>query len=451
MNQKYLQTPPGIMQVLNLFHTEKLSYLLFKCEHIFAGQNKNLDILFENDTDYYAAGEILVRNGFKLRFSEKIEIYKQMYCSIINNDICSIHLHREVAWHGIKALEKAPLFKHKQTINPLIIIPSTEDSILIHAGHVLFENFRITQKEKNYFDQIGPNAINRYDLSYIQSQIRNNGWKNSFDQVIRLPLGPIPSDLIIKTWIMKIMNKPALLPYILKKGILKIGRPFSWKRKGIMIAIIGPNGSGKTTLANNLFEKCKPITSHFHGEIGYYFGWDPILPTTKIAQKIQGKKGSYNYLNEKSSFNLFKEIIILYTFIDYLTRYFIHIYPSLRKGKVIITDRYYYDNYAQHAYAEKSIIQPMLLKIFPKPDFTYILTAPIETLTNRDKNTAIFSTTVTRSNIRTVHHKEDIDEQTRKYEILHQKLESTILKTEEKTKDNTAQIIKKAWEKIVLT
>ncbi len=450
MNQQYLQTPPGIMYVLDLFQEQKLSYILFKCEHIFAGQNKNLDILFETDKDYNAAGEILIKNGFKLRFSEKTEIYKQMYCSIIDQDICSIHLHREVAWHGIKALDKAPLFKHKQIINPVIIIPCLEDSILIHTGHVLFENFKITPKEKKYFDQ-----YNQCNQEYIQTQIRTNLWESGFKKVITLPLGPITQTLILKTWIRKIKYNPKLTIYLLTKGIKKIARTFSYKRKGILIAVIGPNGSGKTTLTKEIYDTFQPITAQFHGQKGYYFGWDPILPTTKIAQKVQGKKGSYNYLNEKSSFNIYKELIIGYTFLDYITRYFFHIYPLLRTGKLVITDRYYYDTYAQHTYAEKSILQPLLIKVFPKPDITYILTAPIETLTTRDKNSTIFSETIERSNIRKVHSTEDLKEQTRRYNIIKKKINATILNTAEKRENDVkkilALIIEEVWGKMVQT
>ena len=113
----YKQTPDGIMDVLELFHKYNLQYILFKCEHIFAGQNKNLDILFENNKDYWRAERLLKEKGFVLRLSEKVEKYKLMYCGFIENVMYSIHLHREVAWHGIKALDKNVIFKRKKVIN----------------------------------------------------------------------------------------------------------------------------------------------------------------------------------------------------------------------------------------------------------------------------------------------------------------------------------------------
>ena len=47
----YKKTPKELMKVINLFGDNKLNYILFKCEHIFNGENKNLDIIFETNKD----------------------------------------------------------------------------------------------------------------------------------------------------------------------------------------------------------------------------------------------------------------------------------------------------------------------------------------------------------------------------------------------------------------
>ena len=99
----YQQTPKAITYLLNIFKEHHLNYLLFKCEHIFAGENKNLDILFETEQDYYTAGRLLEQQGFAVRLSERIEKYKTMYTGFCGQELYSIHLHREVAWHGLKA------------------------------------------------------------------------------------------------------------------------------------------------------------------------------------------------------------------------------------------------------------------------------------------------------------------------------------------------------------
>ena len=140
---KYKKTPIEILKIIDLFNKNRLKYNLFKCEKIFEGNNSNLDILFKDDIDYKRASLILEKNDFKLYLPEKVERYKKMYVKVIENKLCSIHLHREIAWHGIKILNKQDIFLNQKKENGIIFIPSKEDSLLIHIAHVLFENFKI--------------------------------------------------------------------------------------------------------------------------------------------------------------------------------------------------------------------------------------------------------------------------------------------------------------------
>src|SRR3989344_2296906 len=132
-----LKTPEELSRVINLFKSNNLDYLLFKCEHIFNGVNSNLDILFLKDKDYNKAGLFIRKEGYKLYLTEAIEKYKEMYIIVINSTLYAVHLHREVAWHGLIALDKKNLFLHKRED-----IPSEEDYLLIHSAHIIFENFK---------------------------------------------------------------------------------------------------------------------------------------------------------------------------------------------------------------------------------------------------------------------------------------------------------------------
>ena len=95
------KTPSEIMRIFCLFRQHHLSYNLFKCEHIFEGANKNLDILFETTRDYATASHLLEKEGYVLYLPERIEKYKKMYTLFRDGVATRIHLHREIAWHGI--------------------------------------------------------------------------------------------------------------------------------------------------------------------------------------------------------------------------------------------------------------------------------------------------------------------------------------------------------------
>src|SRR3989338_4950371 len=134
---------PELYSVVVLFHQHNLQYNIFKCEHIFAGKNDNLDILFLTEQDYHKAGSILKEQGYILYLSERIERYKEMYIKVEGAVLFAIHLHREVSWHNLRILNKRDIFQRKRQEDDYISIPSSEDSLLIHVSHIIFENFSI--------------------------------------------------------------------------------------------------------------------------------------------------------------------------------------------------------------------------------------------------------------------------------------------------------------------
>ncbi len=382
----YQKTPAGIMEVLTLFWQHNLQYILFKCDHIFAGQNKNLDILFETNEDYHQAAALLEQQGFVIRLSEKIEKYKTMYCGLIMGTMYSIHLHREIAWHGMIALDKKTVFSRVVKIHHMIAIPSLEDSILIHAAHVLFENFKVKEKEKNYFLKLDGPSINK---EYIRWQIRKNHWKKGFWKVIKSEELSITTIMFL--WMEKLYREPGTMLYLLRKAVRIPLRKLSFKRRGCLIALIGVNGSGKSTLAKKVLEEYQPITTHLGKEQHYYYyGWKPTFILTRwismLLKKNQKEIFKEVYIKARPRrFDLFQEMQFLYIYFEFLYRYYVKIRPLLKKEDLVVTDRYFYDIYGQYPYAKQSRIARPLLALFPRPDKTYVLDADITLLASRSK------------------------------------------------------------------
>ena len=82
-------------------------------------------------------------------------------------------------------------------------------------------------------------------------------------------------------------------------------------------------------------------------------------------------------------------LFYLFNYGEYLLRYAIEIYPRLRKGEVIIADRYFYDLYGQYPSSRNSSVLKLLFKLFPKPDYTFILDTNLSSLLKRDKSSAL--------------------------------------------------------------
>lgn len=451
----YQKTPVELLKIIDLFSKNKMDYLLFKCEHVFGGKNSNLDVLFRNGQNYNNASNLLKKEGFVLYLPEKVEKYKRMFVKVIKNQLYAIHLHREIAWHGLKVLNKELIFQRKKELNEIIAVPSKEDSLLIHSAHILFENFKIKERERQL---ISGYLQEKNDWQYINSQLRKNGWKKGFYKFLnRFKKDENASNQeIIGNYLNKLIKNPSEAVYLFKKIIKHLFTKINLRRKGNLVALIGVNGAGKTTLTKETLTKYAMISNFFNGQFGYYFGWEPFLPITKIISKRLKKKNKkvFNELNKKESglkskFSLIKEAILVYNYIEYLSRYIFIIYPKLRTGKLVFTDRYFYDLYAQYNYAPKSKIIKLLFSIYPKPDYLFVLDAKLETITKRDKNIEIFSKTTIKSSQRKVHETDYLKEQKERYGFLCRYFDGELLNTEQPIDLNINQIIQKTWVGLV--
>ena len=394
---KYLNAPPEIMQVISLFHENNLSYNLFKCEHIFAGMNKNLDILFANRKDYDKAALLLEGAGFVLYLPEKVEKYKEMYVRFDHGQLTRIHLHREIAWHGLKVMDKKHIFAGAKEKSKGIFVPSDEDQLLIHVAHVIFENWEISDYIKKLMVGLMQKDL---DWDYIRRRLQEYGWKGVFYYVLKCAKKDRHTrrGTFLQCFVQRALRSPVSWPTLSKKFIDIILRKISLRRKGCLIALIGVNGSGKTTLAGEVLKSYHPLTKHFGGQTGYYFGWYPFSFISKLISSLlrksnrrlfeemnKDKEGQEMDSTRKQKFSVFHESVLFYNYFEYMLRFFLQIYPKLRAGGLVVTDRYFYDVYGQYNYSQKSIIIGTLLRFFPRPDFVYVLDAPLGVISGRAK------------------------------------------------------------------
>ena len=146
-------------------------------------------------------------------------------------------------------------------------------------------------------------------------------------------------------------------------------------------------------------------------------------------------------------FSIFKELLFVYNYFEYLWRYLFVIYPKLRKNKLVIADRYFYDIYGQYSYSKVSKLVNFLFKLYPKPDFLFVLDAKLDSILKRDKNIKLFSNNVKRSNQRVVHETQYLADQKKRYLFLKEKLNGILIATEKQIDKNINLIIKESWYK----
>ncbi|MEK6939561.1 MAG: hypothetical protein AABX31_02430 [Nanoarchaeota archaeon] len=420
--------PVELRRILGLFDQAGLAYLLFKCEHILEGQNKNLDILFRKNEDYNHASRLLDGEGYVLYMDESVEKYKKMYLFFDGKIVSAVHLHREVAWHGVRVLDKEKIFERAQGI-----IPSPEDSLLIHSAHALFENFKVKEYNRKLLEKYKQEAK---DWNYINEQLAQFGWKKSFYQF--LPQFSLKVRIILNAYGGRLRKEPLLFFALLKKVLRASARKISLKRKGHLLCVMGMNGAGKSTTKEALLQAYDPLTHFVAGQYGYYFGWKPSL-LGKLFPQQKDKKIFDTVSEEKvKSFDFFQELLFLFMYGTFLARYMKEVYPHLRGNELVICDRYFYDLYGQYPYSERSIVLKILP--IPKPDTLFLLDAAVDAVMKRDKGG---------KDVRVVQPREKLEGQRRRYLSAGQKYGAVVLNAEENFAENISTIIMKTWKECV--
>ena len=254
-------------------------------------------------------------------------------------------------------------------------------------------------------------------------------------------------------WLQKVWKEPATTFYLLQKAMRIPLRTIRPERRGCLIALMGVNGSGKSTLAKKTLEQYQPLTSHLgKKQQYYYYGWEPTFFITKIMSKIfrRSNKALFsevNFSRKSLKFDLVQEFLFTYLFVEFYYRYLIHLRPGLRRGDLIISDRYFYDIYGQYQYAPRSLILPFLLRIFPRPDFSYVLTTAMSSLLARgktDQNSAGL-----RPITRRFFPPEYIYQQSQRYAALSSLLSAPVVNTENRLPDCAQQIVAETWKALL--
>lgn len=424
--------PSELRRIIELFNKFAVEYLLFKCEHVLEGRNKNLDVLLKTINDYTKASCLLEEQGYVLYIDEKIEKYKKMYVFFDGKILSAVHLHREVAWHGNIVLDKGKMFERAQEN-----LPSPEDSLLIHSAHALFENFKVEEYHRQLLEKYKSEVK---DPDYIDSQLYQYGWKKAFDNFMS-DLS-VTSPLILQAYISCLWKRPANAPYLFFKIIAAGRRRINPNKKGYLISLIGINGSGKSTTKEALLAAYKPLTGFVAGQYGYYYGWKQSI-AGKALSFFSVKRGVVKIFDQASeekvkNFDLFQELLFLYIYFQFMFRYVKDVYPRMRENKLVVTDRYFYDLYGQYPYSQKSRIIHFLP--IPKPDQLVVLDAGTDIVMKRDKWGKA---------ARQVHPQEKLEGQRKRYFLVGKRNGALILDAEGKFDENIFTIINNTWRKYI--
>ena len=153
------------------------------------------------------------------------------------------------------------------------------------------------------------------------------------------------------------------------------------KNRAPIIALFGPDGSGKSTIGELLVKHGEEI-----GIGAILMHWRPGFLPYRGFNSQRSKNRFTNPHSTKLRRGLKGFFIFLYIVFDFIVGYYFLIRPHLRKGTIVVYERYYYDIiFDQRRYGLQLplSIRSFFAHVLPTPDIIILLDAPIHVLQAR--------------------------------------------------------------------
>jgi thymidylate kinase len=155
--------------------------------------------------------------------------------------------------------------------------------------------------------------------------------------------------------------------------------------RGALIVLIGPDGSGKTTVADALAQLLRDEGRD--AERLYMGVGTPGLPTRRLRQWLRRRRATRSGLESPAWLDParpHRRTELLHVWLDLWWRYVFDVRPKLRRGRVVVSDRYAYDWATWHVRGLPPGAMRWLLRFgVPRPALTVFLSAEPDVVVRR--------------------------------------------------------------------
>lgn len=145
------------------------------------------------------------------------------------------------------------------------------------------------------------------------------------------------------------------------------------KRRGHLVAIVGPDGVGKTTLARSLLSAWEGPSGYVH----FRPPWFSNLPRTP------DKPGAIPPKSKETGPVVVGWMRLLYNLIHFWIGYLLQVKPILRRNGLVVADRWAFGYIAQPRslrFHGPAWLARSVLTIFPRPTLVVLALAPVSTI-----------------------------------------------------------------------
>ncbi len=358
---------------------------------------KDLDLLTDAKNRAGFA-KVAAENGFIQIKDDFLNPSKSLWLRNDDGVIRLLDVHEKVVCRGIEFLDVNRLLQNRREVNGFFQL-SPEDYLMSLLFHNVLAKKKIQEKHAPLLKSLLAKA---QDKAYIEKHLREYGLWQEFVTLTQNLESAIDDERIVAA--SEKRAREALLQRESNRSNAKMLEStrrklkFFGKKRGVVIAFIGPDGAGKSTTIKAIQERLKQ--AGLGGKVAYMGPWgDSVLKLRKIFKPFrpspyrddykaydQGKTDQKPGPLKGAAWLKFQFRSLLYyalLHVEMQARWFIRVMPMLRQGRVVLSDRYIYDiltGYKNRPMDYQVELREAMCDRYPRPDVGILLDAEPETI-----------------------------------------------------------------------
>ena len=361
---------------------------------------KDLDLLIDRSRrqDFLECG---ARHGFQLLKARRWNPGKMVLMCWDKAGPHIIDVHELVIYRGFEYLDAKTVLARRRRVGNYFFL-SPEDELLQLLFHNVLAKGEIQNKHRERLEEL---FRGRLDEDYLSSHLRRYRLDEVFIEARQhfstLARDPAKVGQLRRRILRRILFKPGM-NLVRRLEINCLGWLNRWiaPRRGALIVFVGPDGCGKSSFINALRSEFRRAS--ISTDIIYLGPWgENKLRLHKMvsrfnpkAYRLQDKaiyKGQWKHMEKPGTSQLTRLYVkglvfyLLYA-IELWFRYLVLVLPKLRRGRIVLADRYVYDiliGYRNRPVHYFHTIREWICNHYPRPDLTILLDAPPEVIHGR--------------------------------------------------------------------